>query len=59
MLNAWYLAAAVWLAAALVAILPWGQEEVGRGDVVLAGSGVLLAVVCFVQAWRTSPRGDE
>ena len=58
MLNAWLLTTGVWLAAALVAILPWGQE-VGRGDVAMAVVWLLLALVCFMQARRTSSRSGK
>ena len=58
MLNAWRLAAWVWLAVALIAIVPWG-EPTGQGEVVTAVIAVLLAVACFVQVRRTSSRRSE
>ena len=58
MLNAWRVAAWVWLAAALVAIVPWGGAT-GQGEVVVAVLAVLLAVACFVQGRRTSSGRSE
>ena len=58
MLDAWRLAAWVWLAVALVALVPWGGAT-GWGEVVVAVTAALLAVACFVQSRRTSSRRSE
>ena len=53
--NAWAVAAGVWLGAAVVTVVPWGDGLDGS-DVLVAAIWVLLATGCFVAARRTSSR---
>ena len=58
MLDAWRAAAWLWLAVALVALVPWGGAT-GWGEVVVAAIAALLALACFVQSRRTSSRRNK
>ena len=55
-LDAWRVAAWIWLTAAVVAILPW-TGTIDTGEIVLAVAGLLLAVLCLVRSRSSSDRG--